>query len=160
MKQIIFRVDDRLIHGQVVEGWIKNFHIPRVIIASDRINADAMQQMIYRSVVPAGTTVAFHTPGSLVADWAKINAQKGGLMVLFESVSDLYACRSLLDDSVYINIGCIACRVHSIAVTDTVFLEQAEMEALIELAQTHTLHVKKLPWEKECSSFCESGKGK
>lgn len=151
MKQIIFRVDDRLIHGQVVEGWIKNFHIPRVVIVSDRISTDELQQFIYKSVVPGGTQVSYYSLDAFISAWQVIVSQKGTLLVLFESLADLLYCRTLVSNEVYINIGCIASRVHSIEVSDTVFLEPEELEELKEFATKWEIHIKKLPWEKGSS---------
>ena len=149
MKRTIFRVDDRLIHGQVVEGWIKNFCIPRVIIADDGIAQDSFRQMIYQSVVPAGTTVSFCSLDELINIWSEIDSEKSDLIVLFQKISDLLHCDALLNDNIYINIGCIASRFHSIAVSDTVFLEPDELEALQTLSARFPLHIKKLPWEKD-----------
>jgi mannose/fructose/N-acetylgalactosamine-specific phosphotransferase system component IIB len=154
MKRMIFRVDDRLIHGQVVEGWIKNFRIPKVIIADNHVAADEFQQIVYKSVVPAGTTVSFFTLDGFIADWPVISGTKEPLIVLFENIKDLLYCSSLLSDDIYINIGCIASRCHCIPVSDTVFLDPGELEALKTLAFRFVLHIKKLPWEKD-SILCE-----
>ncbi len=153
MKQIIFRVDDRLIHGQVVEGWIKNFRILAVIIVNDRISASPMQQMIYQSVVPPRTEVTFYTIDKFVKEWEKFGKQKDSILVLFENIHDLIKCESALTRDVYINIGCVASRSHSIEISDTVFLEQEELDQLTILASKWQIHIKKLPWEKD-AAFC------
>lgn len=155
MKQIIFRVDDRLIHGQVIEGWIKNFKIADVIIVSDRISVDPMQQMIYQSVVPPKTTVSFTSLEDFINNWPKIMKRKGALLVLFSNIKDLAACEEILSEDVYINIGCIASGTRCIEISDTVFLEQDEMDCLTHIASLWKVHIKKLPWEKDIS-FCEA----
>ena len=154
MKQIIFRADDRLIHGQVIEGWIKNFNIPSVIIANDAVSADMIQQTIYRSVVPPKTTVDFYTTEGFKSDWENIKNRKGTILVIFASISDLYDSMALITDDVYVNIGCIASRTHCISVSDTVFLEPDELTKLEELASKWQVHIKKLPWEKD-ATFCD-----
>ena len=35
MKRLIYRVDDRFIHGQVLEGWVNYLHIKDIIIVND-----------------------------------------------------------------------------------------------------------------------------
>ena len=158
MKRTIFRVDDRLIHGQVVEGWIKNFAIPRVIIADDAIACDSFRQMIYQSVVPTGTTVSFCSLDELINNWQEIEREKSDLIVLFQNISDLLRCDALLSNDIYINIGCIASRLHCIPVSDTVFLEPDELEALQALSERFPLHIKKLPWEKDGPLFDRNDK--
>ncbi|MDR2870427.1 MAG: PTS sugar transporter subunit IIB [Deferribacteraceae bacterium] len=152
MKQIIFRADDRLIHGQVIEGWIKNFNIPSVLIVNDTIASDLIQQTIYQSVVPAKTTVDFYSISRFKDEWSKIKNHKGALLVLFSSIDDL--CKSTQavgNEDIYLNIGCIASRTHSIAVSDTVFLEPEELCLLGKLAVRWDIHIKKLPWEKDAA---------
>jgi mannose/fructose/N-acetylgalactosamine-specific phosphotransferase system component IIB len=148
MKMIIFRVDDRLIHGQVIEGWIKNFHIPQVLIANNRVRGNAMQQMILQSVVPPKTAVNFLSLDELKSDWDSFSKRKQ-MLVLFESIFDLMLCDSLINNNTYVNIGCVASREHSISVTDTVFLEPDEIQYLQDLANRWDVHVKKLPWDRD-----------
>lgn len=146
-KKIIFRVDDRLIHGQVIEGWIKYYKINDIIIVSDRICSDDLQKMIYSSILPANCTLQFYSVDSFIANYREICSAKDDLLILFESVGDLYRVREVLDDSIFINIGCVASREHKIEITDTVFLDKEEVLELSELRDRFNILVKKLPWE-------------
>ncbi|MDR2104660.1 MAG: PTS sugar transporter subunit IIB [Deferribacteraceae bacterium] len=150
MKMVIFRVDDRLIHGQVIEGWIKNFHIPQVLIANNSVRNNAVQQMILQSVVPPKTTLNFLSLDELKSDWDAFSKRKQ-ILVLFESIFDLMLCDSLINNNTYVNIGCVASREHSISLTDTVFLEPDEIKYLQELANRWEVHVKKLPWDRDAN---------
>ncbi len=40
MTKLVFRIDDRLIHGQVIEGWVHALNLTRIVVASDRIKED------------------------------------------------------------------------------------------------------------------------
>ncbi|VJT34519.1 PTS system transporter subunit IIB [Streptococcus pneumoniae] len=40
------RIDDRLVHGQVVTTWLKKYDIEQVIIVNDRISEDKTRQSI------------------------------------------------------------------------------------------------------------------
>jgi mannose/fructose/N-acetylgalactosamine-specific phosphotransferase system component IIB len=148
MKNIIFRVDDRLIHGQVIEGWIKNFNIPKVYIANNYVREDILQQTIFQSAIPPKTDLFFFSLNEFISRWR--NEVRGKMsLVLFESVDDLMMCESLIDSDTYVNIGCVASRAHSISLSDTVFLEPSEVEYLALLAAKWDIHIKKLPWENE-----------
>ncbi|MEC9493114.1 PTS system mannose/fructose/N-acetylgalactosamine-transporter subunit IIB [Flexistipes sp.] len=146
-KKIIFRVDDRLIHGQVIEGWIKYYKINDIIIVSDRICSDDLQRMIYSSILPANCTLNFYCVDDFTKNYREISTTKNSLLVLFESVNDLYRVRDILDESIFINIGCVASREHKIEITDTVFLDKKEVLKLSELRDRFNIFVKKLPWE-------------
>ena len=58
MKEPIVRVDDRLVHGQVLAGWVEPLGIRRVIIASDAVAADELERELYRAAVPEGVEFA------------------------------------------------------------------------------------------------------
>ncbi len=46
----ILRVDDRLIHGQIIAGWIPTFTISNIILINDSIPLDMLQ--IYKNMLP------------------------------------------------------------------------------------------------------------
>lgn len=146
-RRIIFRVDDRLIHGQVIEGWIKYFKINNIIIVSDRVCDDDLQRMIYSSILPANCSLQFYSVNDFIKKYNEISYTKNNLLVLFESVDDLYRVKEILDDNITINVGCVASREHKIEITDTVFLDKEEVIKLSELRNKFNIMIKKLPWE-------------
>ncbi|MFA6092380.1 MAG: PTS sugar transporter subunit IIB [Elusimicrobiota bacterium] len=52
MSIVLMRIDDRLIHGQVVEGWIPVLKPVRVLVISDEAAADPMQKQLMRLALP------------------------------------------------------------------------------------------------------------
>lgn len=54
---LFVRIDDRLIHGQVVEGWVQYLQATRILVADDRVAANALQRSILEIAVPQGLTV-------------------------------------------------------------------------------------------------------
>jgi len=48
----LFRVDDRLIHGQVVLGWGSVLRPDRIILADDEIASNEWEKSLYASSVP------------------------------------------------------------------------------------------------------------
>ena len=50
----MLRIDDRLVHGQVVIGWVPHCHAQAVVVASDAAAADEVQQALMRMAVPEG----------------------------------------------------------------------------------------------------------
>lgn len=48
----VARIDDRLIHGQVITTWVKNFDIEQVIIVNDKVANDTVQQSVLTMVAP------------------------------------------------------------------------------------------------------------
>jgi len=147
MKKVIFRVDDRLIHGQVIEGWIKYFKIHHVILVSDRVSGDPLQRMIYGSSLPPGTELTICTVAEFMSTFSMKKYNRDYVLVLVESVDDLYEIRSILDNQVYINIGCVACREHKIEVSNTVFLNPEEIYKVCQIRDDYEVFIHKVPWE-------------
>ncbi len=52
MPVALFRIDDRLIHGQVVEAWVPHLKTDEIVVVSDEIAADEMRRMIMRFSTP------------------------------------------------------------------------------------------------------------
>jgi mannose/fructose/N-acetylgalactosamine-specific phosphotransferase system component IIB len=48
------RIDDRLIHGQVVLGCCEALHAARLVLLNDAVAEDRLQTRIYKSAVPPG----------------------------------------------------------------------------------------------------------
>ena len=47
-----FRVDNRLVHGQVIEAWLPYTGARHLIVANDELAADALRQQIIELAVP------------------------------------------------------------------------------------------------------------
>lgn len=54
---LVARIDDRLIHGQVVTAWVKAYPITDIVIVDDELAGNALMQRIYRAAAPTGVTV-------------------------------------------------------------------------------------------------------
>ena len=48
----LVRIDDRLIHGQVVEGWLPALSACRVLVVSDQAAVDATQAALMQMALP------------------------------------------------------------------------------------------------------------
>jgi mannose/fructose/N-acetylgalactosamine-specific phosphotransferase system component IIB len=55
---ILARVDDRLIHGQVVVGWARALEADCLVVANDAVAADPMQRTLLPMAVPPHMKVA------------------------------------------------------------------------------------------------------
>lgn len=54
---VLARVDDRLIHGEVVTAWIPTTKATRVIIVDDEVAQDEFNIRVVKALAPAGTKV-------------------------------------------------------------------------------------------------------
>src|SRR4051812_23393445 len=56
----LYRIDDRLIHGQVVVGWGRPLDIRFIVLVDDEVAASEWEQELYRMGVPPEMEVFFH----------------------------------------------------------------------------------------------------
>ncbi|MDD3337366.1 MAG: PTS sugar transporter subunit IIB [Lachnospiraceae bacterium] len=54
---VLTRIDDRLIHGQVVTAWVKKVNCNRILIVDDPLTKDVFMQKILKSAAPIGMHV-------------------------------------------------------------------------------------------------------
>jgi D-glucosaminate PTS system EIIB component len=59
MPILVNRVDDRLIHGQVVVGWGRPLGIDLIILVDDQVSESPWEQDLYRMAVPAEIELRF-----------------------------------------------------------------------------------------------------
>ena len=57
----VYRIDERLLHGQVVVGWGRRFGIGFYVVVDDRIAETAWERDLYESALPAGVESFFLT---------------------------------------------------------------------------------------------------
>jgi mannose/fructose/N-acetylgalactosamine-specific phosphotransferase system component IIB len=64
---ILYRVDDRLVHGQVVEGWVPHLRAEELAVVSDEIAGDEMRRAIMRFATPEGVDLKLMTVAEAAA---------------------------------------------------------------------------------------------
>ncbi len=90
----MIRIDDRLIHGQVVVGWGQHFDLRLIILVHDDVAGSEWEQELYRLGVPPEVTVIFASvedAAERLAEW-RTDPRHG--MVL---VPDVDTARRLID---------------------------------------------------------------
>jgi PTS system mannose-specific IIB component len=65
MKNIVFaRIDDRLLHGQVIVSWIPFLDINEIVIVDDEYSADEFMAEIIKEAAPENVTVNVLSTGA------------------------------------------------------------------------------------------------
>lgn len=67
----LYRIDDRLIHGQVVVGWGQPLELRFIVLVDDDVAVSEWEQELYRMGVPPEMAVYFHTVDDAVASLAQ-----------------------------------------------------------------------------------------
>lgn len=99
---IYFRIDNRLIHGQVIEAWLPYTGARHLIVANDALAGDIMRQQIISLAIPQRVEVHFVS----VSDLAETLEHSGNdTFVLFEKCGDAFTAFSNGINMPSLNIG-------------------------------------------------------
>ncbi len=69
----LFRVDDRLVHGQVVIGWGRPLAAKFIVLVDDAVRQSSWEQDLYRMAVPDDVQITFASTSEAIAQlpaWA------------------------------------------------------------------------------------------
>lgn len=130
----LYRIDDRLIHGQVVVGWGQPLDIGFIVLVDDTVAASDWEQELYRMGVPPEMDLYFHTTADAIEAIPRYRTDpRRGLLL----TGDIDTMRRLVDGAgvVTVNIGGIHSRAGRTQRLRYVFLSPEEETALRALAE-------------------------
>lgn len=73
MALTLCRVDDRLVHGQVVIGWGRPLATRLIVLVDDGVRQSEWEQDLYRMAVPQGVDIVFASTAEAIGrlhEWA------------------------------------------------------------------------------------------
>jgi PTS system mannose-specific IIB component/fructoselysine and glucoselysine-specific PTS system IIB component len=87
----LYRIDDRLIHGQVVVGWGQPLDIGLIVLVDDQVASSDWEQDLYRMGVPPEIELVFANVAAAIRDHAKFVADPRHSIVLTGDVPTMHA---------------------------------------------------------------------
>ena len=131
---VFIRIDDRLIHGQVVEGWVNFLKATCIMVADDHVAASALQKSIMEISVPQGLKVAIGNVEDICAQLRTAAFDTERIILLFSNPADvLRALKSGLDCQM-LNIGGMHYVQGKRKLMDVLAVDDADLDALREIA--------------------------
>jgi mannose/fructose/N-acetylgalactosamine-specific phosphotransferase system component IIB len=129
----LYRIDDRLVHGQVVVGWGQPLNVTFVVLVDDTIATSDWEQELYRMGAPPEMTVMFDSVETAVANLPDYQSRAAHGILL---TGDIETMRRLVERGGIrrVNLGGIHYRTGRTARLRYVFLSPEEETALRELA--------------------------
>lgn len=107
---VLTRIDDRLIHGQVMTSWLNVTSATRIIIVDDETAADSFLRMIVTSVAPANIKTEVYSVADSVAVFKDMPNHTEKTIVLVKYPSSLVALAEAGIQFKRINIGGMGAR--------------------------------------------------
>lgn len=133
MTVVLYRIDDRLIHGQVVVGWGQPLDVNFIVLVDDLVAESDWEQDLYRMGVPPEMDLYFETTAAAVAALPEYRAdRRKGVLV----TGDIRTMRELVDRAGVdaVNVGGIHSKDGRTQRMRYVFLSPGEEQALREMA--------------------------
>lgn len=134
MSIVLYRVDERLIHGQVVVGWGAELRPSRIVVVDDDLAASAWEQELYAIGLPDEVATGFESVAEARAHLPGWRTGADRVVVLTRDVATmrrLASAGTMRGEEV--NIGGIHYAPGRTAILPYVYLsetEMAEMDAL------------------------------
>lgn len=128
------RVDDRLIHGQVMTKWSKGLGTNALFVVDNPTAKDPFMKDIYMmSTANSGMTIKVFSTDEVVEYWNSTNFENFKAILLFKTIA---AVQEVIEKGLPVkrlNIGGIAKAKDAKFVIPSVGLRQPDMEILKEL---------------------------
>ncbi len=129
----LFRIDHRLLHGQVVFSWSKALNITRIIVVNEEAANDDFKKMSLNLSKPNGIQLNIFGVDEVLKKMPKIEALKDNILIIFGNTKDtLDFCKHYAKVS-EINYGGITKKAGSKQYSNAVFLNAKEQEESKEL---------------------------
>ncbi len=124
----LVRVDNRLIHGQVVEAWLPRLRARRMVVADDEASETPLVRAAMGLAVPAQVEVRI---GPLFAtDYGALAEDQVRTLLLIREVAGVLAARDRGLKLTQVNLGNVHFAPGRRKVSASVFLSQDELKQL------------------------------
>ncbi|MDB1653529.1 PTS sugar transporter subunit IIB [Enterococcus durans] len=136
MKNIVFaRVDDRLIHGEVVTAWTPTYSINHIIIIDDIVATDPFQKRVLKALAPTKIRVDAFTVVEGIKELGKDYNEKERVLLLTKSPI-VYA--KLVEGGIelpQVNLGGMGIRDERKPFIKNVACDEKEIEAIRNIVE-------------------------
>jgi N-acetylgalactosamine PTS system EIIB component len=146
---VLLRVDNRLLHGQILEAWVPRLRVEKVVVADDEAAGSPLAHAALSLCAPPGLPVEI-VPLRAVR-WAALAEDRTRVLVLVREVADL--ARALAQGltarlAPSVNVGNVHFAPGRHAVSPSVFLTADELSALRAMeGQGFAVEVRAIPAE-------------
>lgn len=129
----LVRVDNRLIHGQVVEAWLPHLKVGRVAVADDEAAQDSLIKAAMGLAVQPSVEVLIDKVHAL--PWDKLSTDPVKTLVLVRDLKNVIEAREHGLELNRLNLGNVHYATGRKQVSTSVFLSPEEMNQLKMLAE-------------------------
>lgn len=130
----LVRIDDRLIHGQVVEGWLPTLKVARVCVISDAAAADPIQRSLMELSLPESVALDIMTVAAAASRLKGYAGAADRVLVLAPGPQEILALHEAGVPFDSVNVGGLHYAAGTVQLGKALFLNETDMRALDSLA--------------------------
>ncbi len=146
----LVRVDNRLVHGQILEAWVPFVEARCIMVVDDNSASDFFCETVIRMAVPSDIEVNICSVEDFAANYAYTRGSGKKTIVLFGNIPDALRAYEQGFHFEKLNIGNIYHEDYKICCAPSVFLCEPEIADIFRLQQEKgvAVELKRVPREK------------
>jgi len=131
----LFRIDERLLHGQVIVGWGMRLRLDYYVVVDDSLADSPWEQDLYSAGLPSEERAFFVSPAEAIERFSEMDNRpgRGGVLTRGTDAMRMLAEAGLLRDR-RVNVGGLHAGDGRKRSMDYVFLSEAEAADLVAIA--------------------------
>lgn len=126
----LVRVDNRLVHGQILEAWLPYIKASCIIIADDEVANDFFRETVIKMAVPRDIEVLIYGVEEFSRTYVYDKSYGRKAILLFSSIADALRCYELGFKFSRLNIGNVYSDQNCIRCGASLFLGEADVVGL------------------------------
>lgn len=146
----LVRVDNRLVHGQILEAWVPFVEARCIMVVDDNSASDFFCETVIRMAVPSDIEVNICSVADFAANYTYARGSGKKTIVLFSSITDALRAYEQGFHFEKLNIGNIYHEDYKVCCAPSVFLCEPEIADIFRLQQEKgvAVELKRVPREK------------
>lgn len=133
-----FRIDERLIHGQVIATWLKSLGITHLVVANDEASKNEFQQKALKLAVPSNVKCLIKDVDSVISLLKDSRCDSMSIMLISGDIKDAIKLVNNVDGINEINLANYGSITKSdeknkLSISPMVYLDKEDVSDLNEL---------------------------
>ncbi|HMK36363.1 MAG TPA: PTS sugar transporter subunit IIB [Desulfomonilaceae bacterium] len=149
MPIVLVRVDDRFIHGQILEGWLPSTRAQEVLVANDDLANDSLQQMIMQASMPYAIRLVVDCVDQIAA--LLVASEDGDIrrMVIVDNPVDALRLKRAGVHFEHLNLGNLRSGQSTTSLSRSVLVGDECLEVLCDIVEEGVrVNLQSVPFEK------------
>jgi mannose/fructose/N-acetylgalactosamine-specific phosphotransferase system component IIB len=149
MPIVLVRVDDRLIHGQILESWLPSTRAQELLVANDALADDQLQRMIMESAIPFSVSLVIDRVDRIASILTTSDSRDIRRIVLVENPVDALRLLRAGVQFDQLNLGNLGSHQPHKALSASVWVGEDSLDALQSILDEGVdVHLQSVPFEK------------